>query len=96
MSDLTVHSIGMTELYTEIRSLSDKLSEYVNRQDVQTTSHGHEIVELKKDLTDLTARFEAEQLRRANTARQAFWAIMTALVFPILVMVLGYYITKGN
>jgi hypothetical protein len=85
--DGTVHSIGMTELYTEIRNLGDKLSDYINRHDVESSTHAHEIVELRKDLTALETKFETETLRRASASRQAFWAILTSLVFPVLVAV---------
>lgn len=85
--DTTVHSIGMTELYTEIRTLGDKLTDYINRHDVESSKHAHEIAELRKDLTALEVKFETETLRRATASKQAFWAILTSLVFPVLVAV---------
>lgn len=94
MEDITVHSIGMTELYTEIRSLGDKLSEYINRHDVESATHTHEIAELRKDLTALEMKFESEQVRRASTSRQALWAILTSLVFPVIVASVVFYLTS--
>jgi len=83
--DGNVHSIGMTELYTEIRSLGDKLGDYINRHDVESSTHAHQIADLRNDLTALEVKFEAERLSRVTASRQAFWAIMTALVFPVVV-----------
>ena len=85
--DNIVHAIGMSELYAEIRSLGDKLSEYMNRHDVEASTHTHEIAELRKDLTELEKKFETETLRRATASRQAIWAILTSLVFPVVVAV---------
>lgn len=84
-----MHSIGMTELYTEIRSLGDKLSEYINRHDVESATHSHEIAELRKDLTSLEIKFEAETTRRTLASKQAMWAILSSLVFPIMVAVIA-------
>jgi hypothetical protein len=83
--DLTVHSIGMTELYTEIRSLGDKMTDYINRHDVESATFGHEITELRKDLTQLEGKFEYETQLRKNSSKQAVWAILTSLVFPVVV-----------
>ncbi len=82
-----MHSIGMTELYTEIRNLGDKLSDYINRHDVESSTHAHEIAELRKDLTALETKFELETQRRQTSSRQALWAILTSLVFPVIVAV---------
>jgi hypothetical protein len=92
--DYTVHSIGMTELYTEIRSLGDKLSEYINRHDVESATQGHEIMELRKDLTTLEGKFEYETQLRQTSSRQAVWAILTSLVFPVLVAVVVFMIVN--
>lgn len=88
--DTTVHSIGMTELYTEIRNLGDKLSDYINRHDVESSTHAHQINELRNDLTTLENKFETETLRRTMASRQAFWAILTSLVFPVVVAVVVF------
>lgn len=85
MEDGNVHSIGMTELYNEIRSLGDKFSDYVNRHDVEASTHALLIADLRVDLAALEVKFEAERLSRVTASRQAFWAIMTALVFPVAV-----------
>lgn len=92
--DGNVHSIGMTELYTEIRSLGDKFSEYINRHDVESSTHGHLITDLRHDLTTLEAKFESEQLRRTLASKQAFWAILTSLVFPVLVALTVLFLTN--
>lgn len=89
-----MHSIGMTELYTEIRSLGDKFSDYINRHDVEASTHGHEISELRKDLVALEVKFETETLQRATASRQAFWAILTSLVFPVIVAVVALAMTN--
>jgi hypothetical protein len=92
--DNTVHSIGMTELYTEIRSLGDKFSDYTNRHDVEASGRGHDIVELRKDLTALEVKFENETQRRQTSSKQALWAILTSLVFPVVVAVVVLVITN--
>lgn len=86
----------MTELYQEIRSLGDKLSDYMGRQDVESNSLAHRVGELEKDFTDMRARHEAEAVRRSNTSFQIKLAIATSFFFPILVMVVGALLmTKG-
>lgn len=92
--DGNVHSIGMTELYTEIRSLGDKFSEYINRHDVESSTHKLQIADLRSDLTVLEAKFEAEQLRRTMASKQAFWAILSSVVFPVMAGLLVLYISN--
>ena len=87
VEDNTVHSIGMTELYTELRGLNDKFSEYIHRHDVESSAISHEVVELRKDLTALEGKFENETQRRTLASKQAFWAILTSLVFPVFIAV---------
>jgi len=87
--------IGIPELYQEIRSLGDRLTDYVNRQDVTSSTNTHKIGELEKDLTELKAKYEAEAVRRSNTNFQIKMAFLTALIFPILVIVVGLLITRG-
>lgn len=94
VEDITVHSIGMTELYTELRGLNDKFSEYIHRHDVESSTMSHEVVELRKDLTTLEAKFENETQRRAVASKQAFWAILTSLVFPVVVAVVVLVMTN--
>lgn len=92
-----VHQIGMTELYQELRSLGDKLSEYMNRQDVESNTLGHRVAELEKDLTELKHAQEAEKVRRSTTSFQVKMAIVTSFVFPILVAVIvALLMTKGS
>lgn len=91
-----VHEIGIAELYQEIRTLSDKLTDYVNRQDREQVSLTHRVSELEKDATDLRVRLEAEYLRRQAAKHQAWIATWTALIFPVIVaVVLAVILTKG-
>lgn len=91
-----VHQIGMTELYQELRSLGDKLSDYMGRQDVESNSLTHRVAELEKDLTEMKSRHEAEEVRRSNVGFQIKLTLATSLIFPILLMVVGaLFITKG-
>jgi hypothetical protein len=90
------YKIGIPELYQEIRSLGDRLTEYVNRQDVTSSTQSHRIAELEKDFSDLNSRLETETLRRSNTNFQIKMAFLTALVFPIVVgVVVALMIAKG-
>lgn len=82
-----VHQIGITELYNEIRSLSERFTEYMSRHGVETASTGHKIAELEKDLTEVKADLKAEAVRRSNTAWQMKLAVASSLVFPIIVAV---------
>lgn len=92
-----VHQIGMAELYQELRSLGDKLSDYMNRQDVESNTLQHRVGEVEKDLAEMKSRQEAEAVRRSNTSFQIKMAIATALVFPILVAVVtALLIAKGS
>lgn len=91
-----VHQIGMTELYQELRSLGDKLSDYMGRQDVESNSLSHRVAELEKDLAEVRSKHEAEEVRRSNTSLQIKLAIASSFIFPILVMVVGALLmTKG-
>lgn len=91
-----VHQIGMTELYQEIRSLGDRLTEYINRQDVTSNTQSHRIAELEKDFADLKSKLETETVRRSNTNFQIKMAFLTALVFPIIVgVVIAAFAMKG-
>lgn len=94
--DTNVHSIGMTELYTELRSLGDKFSDYINRHDVESATHAHELFELRKDLGNLEADFKAETLRRELSSKQALWAILTSLVFPVVVAVVVFFLINNK
>lgn len=91
-----VHQIGMTELYQELRSLGDKLSDYMGRQDVESNSLSHRVSELEKDHAEMRSRQEAEEVRRSNTSFQIKLAFATSFIFPILVMIVGALImAKG-
>lgn len=87
--------IGIPELYQEIRSLGDRLADFANRQDVTSSTHTHKISELEKDLAEIKAKQEAESVRRSNTNFQIKMAFLTALIFPILVIVVGLLLTKN-
>lgn len=90
-----VHQIGMTELYQELRSLGDKLSDYMGRQDVESNTLTHRVTELEKDLTAMQSRHEADEVRRSNVSFQIKMAFATAFLFPVLVVVVGLLISKG-
>lgn len=91
-----MHEIGIAELYQEIRSLSDKLTEYVNRQDREQVSLSHRVAELEKDHTDLRVKLEAEYARRQAAKHQAWIATWTALIFPVIVaVILALIMSKG-
>lgn len=91
------YKIGIPELYQEIRSLGDRLQEYINRQDVTSTTQSHRIAELEKDFSDLKSKQEAEAVRRTNTNFQIKMAFLTAFIFPIVVgVVVGLLIMKGS
>lgn len=94
---MPTHEIGIAELYAEIRSLSDKLTDYVNRQDREQVSLAHRVTELEKDATDLRTRLEAENIRRQQAKHQAWIATWTALIFPIVLAVLfALFAAKGT
>jgi len=88
------HKIGIPELYTEVRTIGDKLTEYINRQDVQSTSLSHRVAELEKDMTDIRANQQAEKAQRAANTRQVWMATFTSLLLPLILLGLGYAITK--
>lgn len=89
--------IGIPELYQELRSLGDRLVEYINQQNVTSTTQTHHITELEKDLNEMKTRLEAESVRRSNTNFQIKMAFLTALVFPIVVgVVVSLLLMKGS
>jgi len=92
-----VHQIGMTELYNEIRQLSERFTEYASRHGVESTSMNHKISELEKDLAEVRADLKAEGVRRSNTAWQMKLAVASSLIFPIIVaIVTALLISKGS
>lgn len=88
------HKIGIPELYGEVRIIGDKLTEYINRTDVQSTSQGHRISELEKDLAEVKACQQAEKTEKKAFSRQLWVSTLTALFFPIILLVLGLVIAK--
>jgi hypothetical protein len=91
-----VHQIGMTELYNEIRTLSERFTEYIGRHGVESTSVNHRINELERDLAEVKADLKAEHVRRSNTAWQMKLAVASSLIFPIIVaIVTALLVSKG-
>lgn len=91
-----VHQIGITELYNEIRALSERFTEYMSRHSVESTSMSHKVSELEKDLAEVKADLKAEHVRRSNTAWQMKLAVSSSLIFPIIVGIIVALITaKG-
>lgn len=90
------YNIGFPELYGEVRQLADKLAEYMSRRDLAASSQEHRLVEAIKDLEELRARIDTEKLQRENLRRQYQMAMLTSVIFPIVVMVVGgFFISKG-
>lgn len=91
-----VHQIGITELYNEIRALSERFTEYMSRHSVESTSMNHKVSELEKDLAEVKADLKAEHVRRSNTAWQMKLAVASSLIFPIIVgVVVALIVSKG-
>jgi hypothetical protein len=88
------HKIGIPELYSEVRVIGDKLTEYINRQDVQSTSLAHRVQELEKDLLDLKADRAAHEAEKRANSRQVWMATLTAFIFPLVLLGLGLLIAK--
>lgn len=80
-----VHQIGIPELYAEIRSLSDRLTEYMSRQSVESAQFALKIGELEKDHAELKAELRAEGIKRSTQAWQLKLAVATSLIFPLVV-----------
>lgn len=91
-----VHEIGMTELYNEIRSLSDRLTDYMSRHGVESAQFALKIGELEKDLAELKSEQRAEAIKRGSQTWQLKLAVATSLIFPLIVaFVTALLITKG-
>lgn len=91
-----MHQIGMTELYNEIRSLSERLTEYMSRQGVESAQFSLKIIELEKDLGELKSEVRSETVKRSTQSWQLKLAVVTSLIFPLLVAVVTtLYIMKG-
>jgi hypothetical protein len=88
------HEIGIPELYGEVRIIGDKLTEYINRQDVQSTSLAHRVQELEKDLLDIKACQQADKAEKRANARQVWMATLTAFIFPLVLLGLGLLIAR--
>jgi hypothetical protein len=91
-----VHQIGMTELYTEIRGLSERLTEFMSRQGVESAQLSLKVIELEKDLGELKSDLRSETVKRSTQSWQLKLAVMTSLIFPLIVAVVTtLYIMKG-
>jgi len=91
-----VHQIGIPELYNEIRGLSDRLTEYMGRQGVESAQFALKIGELEKDLQELKSEQKAEAIKRGSQTWQLKLAVATSLIFPLIVaFVTALIITKG-
>ena len=91
-----VHQIGMTELYTEIRSLSERLTEYMSRQGVESAQFALKIGELEKDLAKLESDIRTESVKRSSQTWQLKLAVATSLIFPLIVAFVTALILKGS
>ncbi len=92
-----MHQIGITELYNEIRTLSERFTAYMSQHGVESASTSHKILELEKDLAEVKADLKAEAVRRANSAWQMKLAVASSLIFPIVVAVVtALLLTKGS
>ena len=91
-----VHQIGMTELYTEIRGLSERLTEFMSRQSVEAAQFALKIGELEKDLAELKSELRTEAIKRSSQSWQLKLAVATSLLFPLIVAFVMYLLTlKG-
>jgi hypothetical protein len=91
-----VHQIGMTELYTEIRGLSERLTEFMSRQGVESAQLSLKVIELEKDLGELKSDLRSETVKRSTQSWQLKIAVITSLIFPLIVAVVTtLYIMKG-
>jgi hypothetical protein len=88
------HEIGIPELYGEVRLIGDKLTEYINRQDVSSTSLTHRVAELEKDLAEVKACQQSDKAQRAQTSRQLWMATLTAFFFPLILLGIGLVIAR--
>lgn len=90
------YNIGFAELYSEIKQLAATLSEYTNRQDLATMSQDHKLTETIKDLEELRSRVETEKEQREDMKRRYQMALLTSFVFPIVLMVGAFILSKGG
>jgi aspartate/methionine/tyrosine aminotransferase len=88
--------IGLKDVYDEVRSLKDSMTAYTAGQDLAIQALDHRITELEKD------RIEREKERQDNavarvTVRRLVWtAVVTSLIFPIIVGIVVALIVKGS
>ncbi|GGM39654.1 hypothetical protein GCM10012275_08130 [Longimycelium tulufanense] len=85
MSDESGYTIGIPEVYAEIRALNAQLTAYINRQDLAMNSVQHSLSEARRNIEELRTRLDAEQARRTTTNRQIALAILTSFALPLLV-----------
>lgn len=90
------YKIGFVELYTELRQLGERLSEFMSKQTVQSNSMDHRIEDLAKDLLDMQARMEAEKLQRDQLVKQFWFSILTSLILPIGVLIIWGFVSKNG
>lgn len=90
------YRIGFVELYTELRQLGDRLSEFMSKETVQGNSRDHRIDNLAKDLIEIQERMEAEKLQRDQLVKQFWLSILTSLVLPIGVLLIWGFVSKNG
>lgn len=90
------YKIGFVELYTELRQLGERLSEFMGKQTVQSNSMDHRIEDLAKDLVEMQEKMEAEKLQRDQLVKQFWLSILTSLVLPIGVLLIWGFVSKNG
>ncbi len=97
MSDESGYTIGIAELYNEIRQLSEKMTEYIGRHSVVSATQEHKIAELSRDLEEFRGKLETEKTQRDALGKQFWFSLLSSLILPIIVMVVGgMIIAKGG
>lgn len=96
MGDEPGYTVGFSELYSELKILSDKLTDYMNAQNVHTAEQDFKISQMSTDLEGMQNRMDAEKGQRDALSRQFWFSLLSSLVLPIMVLLVGGWImTKG-
>lgn len=94
MAEESGYTIGIRELYEEIRGLGDKLTAYMAHQDVRLNSIEHRLAENERSLEEVKEASKEEKRDRRTTNRQFVLALVSSFVLPLVVSVIVYFLTK--
>jgi hypothetical protein len=79
--------ITLADVWHELRQISERLSDYKSGTDLEVQKLKLEAIDQRRDHAELKAKFEESEKVRIAAQSRALWALVTALIFPLIVAV---------